>query len=155
MQKGTSTSSEGASACIQAVCLIRTFPSWEYPVCTNSEASLTSLTPCTLRQSRQVVLYVPYYTVFTLSIRTPYHTCPKFWRSILLPLRMCLKYGCLYAKQCRPWSDSAVSDLHLHCLQRPFCPNTEGYYAKTCADLSKVAGENCLSRKGKSPSAAS
>ena len=33
-------------------------------------------------------------------------------------------------KQCRPdqMPHSAASDLGLHCLQRPVCPNSSGYY---------------------------
>ena len=37
---------------------------------------------------------------------------------------------------------SVASDLGLHCLQTPICPSTYGYYGKTYANLSKVAGEN-------------
>ena len=46
-------------------------------------------------------------TVFTLSIGTPYHTCPKIWNSPFYSLLMCLKYCCMYGKQCRPRSDAA------------------------------------------------
>ena len=38
------------------------------------------------------------------------------------------EYCCVSWKQCRPWLD-AESDLGLHCLQRPICPNTSGYYS--------------------------
>ena len=31
------------------------------------------------------------YTVYTLNIRTPYYTCPKYWTSLLKHLLMCLK----------------------------------------------------------------
>ena len=33
-----------------------------------------------------------------------YHMCPKIWNSPFYNLLMCLKYCCMYDKQCRPWS---------------------------------------------------
>ena len=43
---------------------------------------------------------------------------------------MCLEYCCMYGKQCRPWADAVFCGIWcgLHCLQRPVCPSTEGYY---------------------------
>ena len=35
-----------------------------------------------------------------------YHTCPKIWNSPFYYLSMCLKYCCMYSKQCRPRSDA-------------------------------------------------
>ena len=32
-----------------------------------------------------------------------YHTCPKICNSPFYYLLMCLKYCCMYSKQCRPW----------------------------------------------------
>ena len=47
---------------------------------------------------------------------------------------MCLKYCCMYGKQLDPdqMLHSAASDLGLHGLQKPICPNTEGYYKQKC-----------------------
>ena len=35
-----------------------------------------------------------------------YQTCPKIWNIPFYYLLICLKYCCMYGKQCRPWSDA-------------------------------------------------
>ena len=45
---------------------------------------------------------------------------------------MCLKYYCMCCSvDPDQMPHSATSDLRLHCLQRPICPNTYGYYGIT------------------------
>ena len=39
------------------------------------------------------------------------HTCPKIWNSPFCCLLMCPKYCCMFAKQCRPWSDAAFCSI--------------------------------------------
>ena len=58
-----------------------------------------------------------------LDTLTPYHT--RFWtKSIWLPVDL-IKICWIDGKQGRPWSaHSVTSDLGLHCLLRPVCPNT-------------------------------
>ena len=58
----------------------------------------------------------PFSTLFTLNIGTPYllnHTCPKIWNtcSPFYYLLMCLKYCCMYDKQCWPWSDATFCGI--------------------------------------------
>ena len=57
-----------------------------------------------------------------------YHTCPKIWNtySPFYYLLLGLKHCCMYGKQCRhdQMPHFAASDLGLHCLERPSCPNT-------------------------------
>ena len=48
-------------------------------------------------------------TVFTLRIRTP--TFPKIGNSPFYLLLMCLKYCCVYGKQCSPRSDAAFHGI--------------------------------------------
>ena len=40
-----------------------------------------------------------------------FHTCPKIWKSLFYYLLMCLKYYCMFGKQCRPWSDATFCDV--------------------------------------------
>ena len=47
---------------------------------------------------------------FLVTLST-YHTCPKIWNIPLYYLLMCLKYCCMYAKQCRPWLDAAFCGI--------------------------------------------
>ena len=58
-----------------------------------------------------------------------YHTCSKFRNCPFYYLIMYLKYCCM-ANSVDPdlTPHSAASDLGLHCLQRPICPNTYGDY---------------------------
>ena len=44
----------------------------------------------------------------TLSV---YRMCPKIWNSPFYCLVMCIKYCCMYGKQCRPWSDAAFCSV--------------------------------------------
>ena len=46
-------------------------------------------------------------------------------------------------KQCRPdqMLHSVVSDLDLHCLLRPVCPNIKGYYGNLCIPAHQYASE--------------
>ena len=73
------------------------------------------------------VIWNIWVTVFTLNIHTPYplpYTSLLFSKFILLHESF---WNCwVSGKQCRPWSDVAftTSDLNLHCLLRPVCPNT-------------------------------
>ena len=39
------------------------------------------------------------------------HTCPKVWNSPFYYLLMCLKYCCIYGKQCRPWSEAGFCGI--------------------------------------------
>ena len=40
-----------------------------------------------------------------------YHTCLKIYYSPFYCLLMCLKYCCIYGKQCRPWSDATFCGI--------------------------------------------
>ena len=81
----------------------------------------------------------PWYLVYHIYLKyldtlSTYHTSPKIWNSSFYEyyLLMCLKYCCIYGKQCRPSSEishSMASDLGLHCLQRPVCCGIWGYYS--------------------------
>ena len=76
-----------------------------------------------------------------------YHTCPKIWHSPLYYLLIFLKYCSMYGKQCRTWSDAAyaVSDLGLHCSQRPICPNIKDYYGiwHACPVKNQISSCSC------------
>ena len=58
------------------------------------------------------------YKLLTLEYKTwnwdtlsTYHTCPKIWNNLFYYLSMCLKYCCMYGKQCRPWSYAAFCGI--------------------------------------------
>ena len=60
-------------------------------------------------------------------ILSTYHTCPKIWNS---PFYYFLLIAACMANSVDPdQTHSAASDLGLHCLQRPICPNTWSYYS--------------------------
>ena len=44
---------------------------------------------------------------------TSYHTCPKIWNTMssFYHFLICIKYWCMYGKQCRPWSDAAFGGI--------------------------------------------
>ena len=54
--------------------------------------------------------HIPYLPIFT------YHTCPKIWNSQFYYLLMCLKYCCMYGKQCRPSSDTVFCSVWSGCI---------------------------------------
>ena len=60
--------------------------------------------------------------IFTLSIGTSYLL--TIWKNLFCYRLMCLKYCCIYGKQCRPWSDAAFCGIWSGCLLRHVCPNT-------------------------------
>ena len=62
---------------------------------------------CAVIRSKTVLSIYPKY----LDTLTIYHTCTKFWRSLFYYLLMCLKYFCIYGKQCRPWSDATFCGI--------------------------------------------
>ena len=76
---------------------------WRYGDIRNTLFSLNIETPYLL-----TILVIKYciYHMYWDSLST-YHTCPKIWNSPFYYLLMCLKYCCMYGKQCRPWSDAA------------------------------------------------
>ena len=112
--------------------------------------SLTLLTLGASRQSRRVVLYVLYIpflpkvfghlTILLLNFEEVHSATSKCVKNIAVCMTNRVDPDQM--------PHSAASDLGLHCLQRPICPNTQGNFGKSCANLSKVAGENCLSRRG-------
>ena len=68
------------------------------------------------------------YTVFTLSIWTPYNTCSKIWTSAIYCPMLCSDIAEWLANSVDPDEAprSAASHLGLHCLLRPVCPTTYG-----------------------------
>ena len=58
-----------------------------------------------------------------MGLFTPYHTYPKIQTCPFHYLLISLKSAGLRGNQCRPWSEteSAASDMNLHCLLRPVC----------------------------------
>ena len=51
-------------------------------------------------------IYPKYWDILSI-----HHTCLKIWNSAFYYLLMCLKYYCMYGKQCRPWSDAAFCGI--------------------------------------------
>ena len=46
-----------------------------------------------------------------LDTLSTYHTCPKIWNGPFYHLLTCLKYCCMYGKQCRPWSNATFCGI--------------------------------------------
>ena len=60
------------------------------------------------------IVIVCCYTILTLNIGTilsSYHTCPMIFKSLFHYLLMCLKYCCMYGKQCKPWWDATFCSI--------------------------------------------
>ena len=71
----------------------------------------------------------PIYRIYTKywDALSTYYTGFKFLNSPFYYLLMCLKYCCKYGKNPDQMQHFVASDLVLRCLQRPICPNTQGY----------------------------
>ena len=52
----------------------------------------------------------PIYPKYWDTLST-YYTCLQIWNNQFKYLLMCLKYCCMYGKQCRPWSDAKFCDI--------------------------------------------